>query len=720
MQSVTDGVRALVDAYAKITLSVYIDGEKLDVGIGSCALSANCGDDLAFSFGNACAASLDLVLAEAIRDLKMRNIAVTWAVDETEHPLFTGKVEDALISAGRTTVKAWDAMYYEGSDAFRPSDEMLTDVDAATAFIYIANAMGVAVETASLSRLSGIMIPGGFSDIQEDISNSAAAGYVAALIGGNAVINREGFLSARSITATEYETEPYSGGASAKDNDFIISGVTIQRQRVTNGLNEDGTSSEEVITEEYIAGDGTLVVSNPLGSQASAEKAYSALSQLSFRPGSYSVPGGLLLEPGDLFRIHSMDGDYNVAAVCLDMNIDGGATATISCGGKLPAGGAQGTINQLIASIVADYAKLRKLVVDNASINSANIQQLISADIVAERIKAGILQSRDKSGSYFRLNLDTGEIAILSETKDDVGTLGMVLSGGEITLTNDSTTPRNLLMIRGYSDYSQLQLQNSNAVINTIASEDHASMALSVETEDGDVYHLMISVTSDGAEITGLSNPQDASSAANKHYVDGSISDLKKYIAENFAPAGSGLGSGAATIKVVSDCDEAVHNGWYHISVATKNGIGCDAVMRVDAYSKSKAVCQSAYATDVTAYGNAIMQRWCRNGTWEDWEWANCPPLVPGVEYRTTERWKGEAVYRMAVSCGAWSKGSKVTVPVESCSQGVDLYGKTADGGLMLPGSMKTSITNEGIQLTMRQCHANSGATDVVIKYTKS
>jgi hypothetical protein len=44
-------------------------------------------------------------------------------------------------------------------------------------------------------------------------------------------------------------------------------------------------------------------------------------------------------------------------------------------------------------------------------------------------------------------------------------------------------------------------------------------------------------------------------------------------------------------------------------------------------------------------YGNCTIER-TRNsdGTWNEWEWVN-PPMVGGVEYRTTERYLGEPVY---------------------------------------------------------------------------
>lgn len=41
-------------------------------------------------------------------------------------------------------------------------------------------------------------------------------------------------------------------------------------------------------------------------------------------------------------------------------------------------------------------------------------------------------------------------------------------------------------------------------------------------------------------------------------------------------------------------------------------------------------------------------------------EWIN-PPMVPGVEYRTTERWNSKIVYTMLVDCGEMISGGSLT-----------------------------------------------------------
>lgn len=116
------------------------------------------------------------------------------------------------------------------------------------------------------------------------------------------------------------------------------------------------------------------------------------------------------------------------------------------------------------------------------------------------------------------------------------------------------------------------------------------------------------------------------------------------------APAGYGLGEYGCDLPLVADADTCHKNGWYFINDATINGIGASAVMRVDSYSSTNIV-QTAYCGNWTSAYFVIQQRIKHEGEWGEWEWIN-PPMVPGVEYRTTERYQGKAVYVAVVDIG--------------------------------------------------------------------
>lgn len=467
MQSISDADRALVGAYEKITLSVYIDGEKLTAGIGSCEYHASCASTEEFSFGNACAAGASLIVYGAYPGLKGRRISVNWSVSDTEYSLLTGRVKSCPVTAGRTTLELWDEMYYGGSDAFAVPSHLLMDCDATEAFQSVANSMGVAPEPETMAMLSGVTIAGGFSDLPDSVSNAAVAGHIAGLLGGNAIITRAGLLAIRryspavvksfqrvptsdiltvdedgnavinlnspyvtvddegnceilsdmivvfadnegNVTITEstdspgsqWSAEVYSGGASAEGIDYIITGITFQREREIPGTNSDGTQSVEVQTEEFGAGDGTMLVSNPLADQAAADRVFADLEGLVVRPGSYNFPGGLLLEPGDIITAVSIDGNYSVAAAQISMTLDGGCRTTITCGGASESGGIVGSINQALKDLQVAYAKIQKLVVRNADIVSAKISNLSVEDIHVGKIHSTDYETRTMDHIY--------------------------------------------------------------------------------------------------------------------------------------------------------------------------------------------------------------------------------------------------------------------------------------------------------------------------------
>lgn len=62
-----------------------------------------------------------------------------------------------------------------------------------------------------------------------------------------------------------------------------------------------------------------------------------------------------------------------------------------------------------------------------------------------------------------------------------------------------------------------------------------------------------------------------------------------------------------------------------------------------------------------TNYAGGSIQKIKNGGTWKPWEWVN-PPMLIGVEYRTTERYLGKPVYAQLFSVGACSAGSSVNL----------------------------------------------------------
>lgn len=377
MQIVTDEVRALVEALEPVTLTLYDSGgDPLAVEINRGTYSPSMGDGASFSFGNACSASLTLEVDGAHPDYEGMEISCKWSVEEPEYVLIQGTVETAEVSAGRTTLTIYDRMYRKGGILFAAPESLKTTAAILSMAEAVAAQMGVSLSASTEALLAGDTVEGGFGNLTGEENCGQIAGYLAGLYGRSAVFNREGELDFRGFTATGDEFETYSGEAKAENLGFKVTGICLAKTEQESVENADGTTSQRETTTEYTAGDGSIRQEMPFCDQAAATRAYEHLSNLDIRPGSYGFPGGILLEPGDIFSVVSMDGTYTVAAMAIRMEYDGGIRTVVECAGLQAEAGQVGSINQAIRGMEAELLRVKRLVAENAVINSANIKTL--------------------------------------------------------------------------------------------------------------------------------------------------------------------------------------------------------------------------------------------------------------------------------------------------------------------------------------------------------
>ena len=106
-----------------------------------------------------------------------------------------------------------------------------------------------------------------------------------------------------------------------------------------------------------------------------------------------------------------------------------------------------------------------------------------------------------------------------------------------------------------------------------------------------------------------------------------------------FAPAGYGLG--VQQPENIGSADNALANGGYIVNDPRGSGTGW---LLCSSYSETY---KRHDFYNVGTLGDTHLVRWMKNGAWEEWDWDN-PPMIPGVVYRTTERYNGYAVYAVA------------------------------------------------------------------------
>lgn len=120
------------------------------------------------------------------------------------------------------------------------------------------------------------------------------------------------------------------------------------------------------------------------------------------------------------------------------------------------------------------------------------------------------------------------------------------------------------------------------------------------------------------------------------------------------APAGYGLGGVAVP---ADDCNTAINNGWYSGNATTNNTPATFDYSNFSFFVVARNTSQ-IYQFFFPPTNGCVLQRYTTNGgkSWTE-EWVN-PPMAAGVEYRTTERYKGSAVYKKVDANGnvLWRK----------------------------------------------------------------
>jgi len=119
------------------------------------------------------------------------------------------------------------------------------------------------------------------------------------------------------------------------------------------------------------------------------------------------------------------------------------------------------------------------------------------------------------------------------------------------------------------------------------------------------------------------------------------------------APAGFGLGEAPGNVPYLSDLSTATKSGWYgYRANAVGNPMpGWNGTLLVT--SSYEITVQTAYCAALNrVVATRCLDRCAGSTTFSEWEWIN-PKMDIGVEYRTTERFNGKAVYTKLFSFGA-------------------------------------------------------------------
>jgi hypothetical protein len=160
----------------------------------------------------------------------------------------------------------------------------------------------------------------------------------------------------------------------------------------------------------------------------------------------------------------------------------------------------------------------------------------------------------------------------------------------------------------------------------------------------------------------------------------GNVRDMET-LQKWFAPAGYGLGKSKG--RGVTNCNDAVDNGWYVVQSGSANAPwSSGSWMFVESFSDTYKI----QRIGTESRGGLTCQRIMDGGVWGAWEYLN-PPMVPGVEYRTTERWNGKPVYIKAVNLGNLPAQANTSVLVDNSVFGKGVTDIVDYGGSLRKGT---------------------------------
>ena len=160
---------------------------------------------------------------------------------------------------------------------------------------------------------------------------------------------------------------------------------------------------------------------------------------------------------------------------------------------------------------------------------------------------------------------------------------------------------------------------------------------------------------------------------------------------------------GEANALSVEDCNTAVKTGWYSFaynSINKPEHIDYGVIFPISRLesSNAKEIVQIAIGcgngASVSSIKNRITAtRSTEDGiTWSEWEYFN-PPMVLGVEYRTTERWLGKPVYTTLLNIGDLPNNSTKNFGLSGITSVIRYAGATSTG-TNIPNTYGGEVTN--------------------------
>lgn len=363
---------ALQTALEEQTLHIRVTcGETvLDSGqVSNLHYYASCGGDGVVTIGAVTAASVSLTALGRLAWLdKIITIEVGAEVSGVVQyvPLGTFAIAECNIGEYSTELVGYDAAYYCMGVDYVPT--VGTDPTVAQILADVARQCGLTLAPLPSGGLVGEAIRETVirtSVIGQDVLSGYTcremAGYIAALVGFNVIIDRDGAMAIKWYDYAGYKTvtaDQYYSLILNNDEEFragFLACTVPVRSTV-----------ESATTRVLREGNGStgITFQNPFMTQSMLHQLWTLVAGSHYRTGNCSIIGGLLLEPGDAVLIREPGGaSYRLLSQSLELSIDGGCQTTIQSsaqGGAEIAANVSGSIAERFRAVNDQIVELKK------------------------------------------------------------------------------------------------------------------------------------------------------------------------------------------------------------------------------------------------------------------------------------------------------------------------------------------------------------------------
>ena len=335
--------------------------------VKKCVYSGSFGGMDTVTIGGVTAAMVTLTLSGA-HNLMDKTITVSVGADVSGTvqyvPLGTFVVATCKQVDDTTTVTAYDAAYYALGGTYTPN--VSSGATVAAVLFDVAAQCGLTLATLPAAAST--------TNVVGDLTGKTCrdmVGYLAALVGCNVLICRDGKLALRWFASSGQSYSPsdyYNAGLSIDGTSTL---ACIQAEVETTTTDGDGNTS--VTTNTYTAG-GTGVgisIQNPYMTQAILDTVWASIGGLAYTVGNCDIFHGLLVEPGDLVTITDKTGvAHTLAVMTLELSIDGGCKTTLRATGESTTDASaamQGSLGGKVSQLVVDLAKVKQLIIEDVN-----------------------------------------------------------------------------------------------------------------------------------------------------------------------------------------------------------------------------------------------------------------------------------------------------------------------------------------------------------------